>query len=371
MCETTETLSSHTCKFTKTLKFNVFNCEVCKTEFSSKRQLDLHNMSLHVTEQFFCDKCDFKCKSAHLLYDHKKKHHEMVRNSICHLCGKGFVSVAVLNTHYQTVHPKSQSTYICDKCGAEYHNIGSFKRHQQQKHPNYTLCTFCQVLCRSRLKLKLHLMKQHNIKTEVKQPYFCWKCSKNLLTLKDLDEHLVAEHEFKADKSQCQLCDKSFSSKITLKAHVVDKHDLDKLKSSKSEFACQLFGIVKEEPKNTGEFACQFCEKRFHYQRTLAVHIKEFHDKSNHIKCKYCDFSSFQPYRVKKHEERTHLKLTNFECDLCPFKCYAASQLKKHKRTVHEKKKQFACQECDQEFFKKEQIVQHLLEEHNIIYQTE
>ena len=303
------------------------------------------------------------------MYQHKRKDHEGIKDSICDLCGKGFSDKHRLKYHHENVH-SNRNRHMCEKCGAEYSSKSSLEGHKKKEHPTYAICTFCQNLFNSDRRLKHHLLKEHKIKTEVKHPYFCWKCSQNLFSLKDLDEHLVNEHSFKSDEAPCQLCEKAFCSQITLKAHVVDKHDLKKLKSSNSEFASQLFDIVKIKPKYGGEFECNFCGTRFSQKRSLSVHIKQYHDKSNHIKCKYCDYSSFQPYMVRKHEELRHTKANFLQCDLCKFKCREPAPLKTHKERVHEGvKQQFPCQECDQKFTKRDRLIQHLFEVHNIISQ--
>ena len=62
MHETVEHLNNHFCNFINCLKPNVYDCEICQTKFSTRDELKRHNMALHVTEKFFCDKCDYKCK---------------------------------------------------------------------------------------------------------------------------------------------------------------------------------------------------------------------------------------------------------------------------------------------------------------------
>ena len=373
MCENEDRLQRHCCTYTRFPKLNVYDCTICQTTFSTRNELAKHDIEIHVTDKFFCDKCDFKCKSAHQMYSHRKQKHEMIRDFVCDICGKGFALKHKLTNHHKFVHSNELMSCVCDKCGNEFKNIRELQQHQRKKHPSYIMCTFCQNLFPSKVKLKLHLMRKHQIKSEVKQHYYCWICSQNLLTLKNLDEHLVKDHDFKLNKTHCQLCEKSFCSDITLKAHVVDKHDLEKVKTSHGEFASQLFGIVKVEPKRgeVGEFGCHLCESRFTQKRSLAVHIKQFHDKSNHIKCRFCDYTTFQPYLLNKHEEIKHLKVKRIKCDLCEYECYLPSQLKAHRRTTHEKKLLYSCPECDKPLRQKTFLVQHLFEVHNIIAQKD
>ena len=277
-----------------------------------------------------------------------------------------------LDRHVDLHHSTNQGKFVCDKCGNEYGTLTSLKTHEMNQHPSYSMCTYCEKLFKSKNMLRLHLMKVHTVRAEANKPsYFCWLCSQNQLSVRDLDEHLVKKHKVMSGVSKCQICEQAFCCKKTLKIHVVEKHDLESLKSTQNTFASQLFGIVKEEPKYVGEFGCQLCEKRFSHRRTLAVHIKQYHDKSNHIKCRYCDYTSFQPNLVKKHEEIKHLKVTFHKCNLCKFESYNLCSLKKHIRTVHEKERKFECQECGNKYQAKKRLLEHLMQDHNILSQTD
>ena len=48
--------------------------------------------------------------------------------------------------------------------------------------------------------------------------------------------------------------------------------------------------IIREDL--TKPFQCNICQKRFNYQRTLSIHIKQVHDTSNRIKCEQCDLQN-------------------------------------------------------------------------------
>ena len=107
----------------------------------------------------------------------------------------------------------------------------------------------------------------------------------------------------------------------------------------------------------------------FTQQRSLSVHLKQVHDKSNHIKCDECSYTTFQPYMLKKHKLSKHTKSTKYECDLCSYSSFSHKYLRTHKMRVHCKTKAFVCDMCDKQFDKKDNYAKHLLQNHNIVYQ--
>ena len=107
----------------------------------------------------------------------------------------------------------------------------------------------------------------------------------------------------------------------------------------------------------------------FTQKRSLSVHLKQVHDKSNHVKCDECPYTTFQPYMLKRHKFTKHNQSTKYECDLCSYYTFHHNYLKTHKRRIHNKTKSFVCDKCDKAYDKKDAYAKHLLGSHNIVYQ--
>lgn len=374
MFEDEEQMSLHICRMIPHQeKWGANRCDLCDLKFPRRDLLVSHNLSFHISEQnFVCDQCPFKTKTARSLTMHKKRRHEQVSEEVCYICGKSFFDHFALKLHMEIIHASGDKQYVCDKCGSSYNSMHSLRGHVRDKHPVYYLCTFCETMFTSSRKLRIHFFKEHNCKCGIKDFYVCWKCQKCCSSSKDLDEHLKAVHDFN-DCEKCQLCiDKSFSSKVTLKMHVVESHDLDFSKTSNSPYISLLFNIVKEANIKTIPSAgvqCPTCERMFSSSRTLADHRRQVHEKGSHMACDQCEFTAFQPYLMKRHVVRKHTKTTKYECDQCSYYTFDVGAISVHKRRVHQKTQIFKCDQCDKGFEKRVPYAQHLLQSHNIVYQ--
>ena len=261
--------------------------------------------------------------------------HEVVKNNVCHLCGKGFITSSILSTHMKSTHSEVKE-FICDKCGSKFNSMTTLYGHKREKHPEYNLCSFCDKMFIQTCKLRSHLINEHDAKCGAKDFYVCWKCKKCCSSFKDLDEHLTSEHEMNKHEHRCQLCqDETFSSRVTLKMHVLKFHEIDFSKVSNTPFIHKLFNIITEPNVKTIDGAgvpCPVCQKKFASNRSLSDHRRQVHEKANHVKCDHCSYSSFQPYLLKKHIERQHTTTNEYkwwvmEFLTCRYKTYALSFL--------------------------------------------
>ena len=64
----------------------------------------------------------FQTKLSRRLQFHKMRMHEVVKNNVCHLCGKGFITSSILSTHMKSTHSEVKE-FICDKCGSKFNSM--------------------------------------------------------------------------------------------------------------------------------------------------------------------------------------------------------------------------------------------------------
>ena len=323
---------------------------------------------------------------ARNLTAHKKRKHDQVKENICYICGKGFGDALGLKVHIKMRHIDASDVkqFVCDKCGASYPYETSLRQHYNLKHPVFYLCSCCDKIFKSLKKLRVHLLNAHKVKCGMKDFYVCWHCQKCLTSSKELDDHLCIEHNMNRNENKCLTCtDKFFSSKITLKMHLMECHEFNPIEdvSYKGEFANAMANdtsaaqalslksmqVVADTSLKEGA-RCDICGRMLSCTRSLAVHFKQVHDKSNHVKCDQCDFSTFQPYMLKRHKLEKHDRSTKYDCDQCSFTTYYAGRLRTHKRRVHDKYKPNKCTECNESFDAKYKLAMHMLAEHNIVY---
>ena len=127
---------------------------------------------------------------------------------LCNICGKGFVTNAVLKEHVKLHGPGPRTTYDCDKCQAKYANLSDLKIHQR-RHTG-------------------------------ELPFTCAKCAKGFRSKRFLQEHLRTHTDLKP--FTCANCGKTFTSASGLRQHF-KRHDTCKLAGSLPG----TFSLVEDE----------------------------------------------------------------------------------------------------------------------------
>ncbi|XP_059056476.1 zinc finger protein 317-like [Achroia grisella] len=111
-----------------------FECEVCKSIFSSRRALTMHTNKFHTqkTQCEICKKC-FSCVST------LKKHmicHTGERNFVCILCQKAYRHQKSLRQHMRThIQGNDYVKFTCTECGNGFPNRNEFNKHVREWHP--------------------------------------------------------------------------------------------------------------------------------------------------------------------------------------------------------------------------------------------
>ena len=263
----------------------------------------------------------------------------------------------------QNVHLGQQKMVMCDLCGKTMAE-NTLKSHKQGIHYRFLICTLCDNVFKSRLALVKHLEEKHQVYSKRSTIYVCVICKAKFESSKALSSHLHIEHQCQ-NEFPCSKCFEHFPSKTLVTVHMLENHEHNPLKDV--GLLNDKMKIIREDL--TKPFQCDICQKRFNYQRTLSIHIKQVHDTSNRIKCDQCDFTAYAEYVLRKHVLMKHSEKTLFPCDKCSFASNSKTQLRKH-MPVHgiKMQKDKHCTECSECFLTKRQLGEHMLTEHNIVY---
>lgn len=95
-----------TCHLTMHSEERPYSCKICDKSFK-KKELLKHHMKLHGGEKRFkCTICFYECYKNYRLQQHMKMHEGKsdIKVNLCQLCGKGFSSITLLNSHMTNVH---------------------------------------------------------------------------------------------------------------------------------------------------------------------------------------------------------------------------------------------------------------------------
>ena len=180
----------------------VFNCDICDSEFNQRDALNKHKRETHVTtendviqnrrhhqstnqyEQLYCPRCDYistsdtdlnkhmqtehhKCNSCSYHAIHQKdlrRHKITMHNQVnpCTLCPYKAINDSDLRRHIQTMH-KSDANLSCNTCDHNATSEPEQRRHQNMMHNNHNtfICNFCSCTFRTKRELNVHLDVNH------------------------------------------------------------------------------------------------------------------------------------------------------------------------------------------------------------------
>ena len=348
---------------------DIVQCDACSKTFKTRHAHNLHKMRHHNQEKpFKCDICDFATVTTNDLKRHKIATHSETKSEICHICGKGFYLQSLLKIHIKSIHERIDQKLKCDKCPTSsrtYPDLKSLDTHLKIVHNFVILCTLCEKVFPSKLRLSKHINKEHNIECDKGKMFICPHCKLSHSTSNDLNEHLRTQHNL-INEHSCNNCDLSFPLKMTLTLHSIECHNFDIKKNAE---VLNVSKVIEELDDRTLE--CDQCDKKFLNGRTLYQHQKKFHGDKN-FKCHECDFGTYAPGLLREHIEDKHLEQTKFPCDQCSFVSNIKAKFNSHMKNVHKyggfEKKSYTCDECGLKFKDKGKYARHLLSKHNIVF---
>ena len=111
-----------------------------------------------------------------------------------------------------------------------------------------------------------------------------------------------------------------------------------------------------------GNYACNVCEVKFHYQRDLIQHNKVYHANGMMYCCDQCDYRNKNKSKIREHRESEHEGI-RYNCPSCDYKAKRPSHLRFHVEAIHEKIR-YMCKQCDHEFTAKENLTRHVQAQH-------
>ncbi|EDV30334.2 uncharacterized protein Dana_GF22998 [Drosophila ananassae] len=224
---------------------NGYHCTVCKKDFRSRTHQYYHlSCGDDLLKKFSCKECGRRFATrSHLKY-HMNNHEKSSKHN-CHICGKTFQQLVVLQRHLRT--------------------------HNQERHE----CQHCPKAFRSESSLKSHLV----VHSDLGLPFKCDVCLKSFQNKANLKQH-SRKHDQKSTRHKCKDCQKSFLRQTTLRLHM--KRHLARERQS-----------------------CPLCDKSYNDADALARHLKQ-HKTGERYRCNLCDITVSRKDNMLRHLRSMH-----------------------------------------------------------------
>ena len=148
-----------------------------------------------------CCVCQYKCKSAQILYNHMKKVHSDKKLYPCHSCSKSFNTDHDHQVHVNTVHHKHLH---CKLCKYVMYNNFRMTNHQHTHDLPKIECPHCDVKLCSNKALYDHIRRHAD--TTI---YACSQCGKEFSSDASQHIHLWGKH---SQGYVCPRCNECFDS---------------------------------------------------------------------------------------------------------------------------------------------------------------
>ncbi|WAR12858.1 ZFP26-like protein [Mya arenaria] len=285
-----------------------------KKTITVKVEPEAHHVNVSLNEESEtgrCSRCPFRCSSKEELDQHLVKH-DPLKNLTCKDCN--------------FVH-ESPESMLAHKCPSRKENV------PQQ-------CTICEAYYTSKRAYRKHRVKHlmrndeyhsketvEKLQTEMAQEY-----KEKLIQMPKVE--FTSRQEY---WTSCEICGKKVNRK-RLKRH-------------------------KEIHRDSLDFECEVCSKRFKSLRYLKDHKMKTHDKQADQICNICG----NMYKGTKYLE-IHMQTHGPKDKICP-KCgkgfTTALYLRVHMQT-HLGRKSFKCQKCEAAFSHRARLVIHQVEVHGL-----
>uniref|UniRef100_A0A1B6KWC2 Protein krueppel n=1 Tax=Graphocephala atropunctata TaxID=36148 RepID=A0A1B6KWC2_9HEMI len=221
--KTTENLECDICqrKFIKAANLRRHK----RYHFCSKGDPETIQKLLNDPEIHKCDVCGINVSSRIALQFHKRKHTGSKKPFQCEFCKSWFSTHAQLYIHERS--HTGETPFRCRNCDQDFCSKLKLEAHETEhtdERPH--TCEICHKSFKTRKYLTTHTLI-HNDATSIR-PHQCPQCCRGFMTNRNLKRHIELIHESGEQEEDgcyaCPVCGKKFLKKLGRQRHVKNKH---------------------------------------------------------------------------------------------------------------------------------------------------
>ena len=163
----------------------------CQKIFSSRVNLNNHQLAIHGRVIYPCTQCSFKSNSSTNLKTHTKRKHFNTSMKFEQGVDEKFNEVQVSDLLFHSIIEEENKDNKCDRCGIANKSGKALMKHRQMEHPG--------------------------------KNFFCNDCNKEFVSNNNLKIHKKSIHQLM--KYPCNFCSNQFTCKTNLQAHKKKQHN--------------------------------------------------------------------------------------------------------------------------------------------------
>ena len=150
-------------KYHREIEHQVVKRTVCNICGKGAMRIRRHMERYHTKEKNIqCDKCDYRCRAKSQLSSHMRTHIDPEdRKFKCEICFKGFLDRQKLKEHILT-HANIKS-FKCSICNQAFSNFSGHRQHMMRTHGLKFTCDICSFDSQSQKWLDIHKRNKHGI----------------------------------------------------------------------------------------------------------------------------------------------------------------------------------------------------------------
>ncbi|VVD05370.1 unnamed protein product [Leptidea sinapis] len=283
-------------------------------------------------------------------------------NFKCFICSQQFLDLNLLKGHMRD------------------HTFAPLKRLINNKRENVLkvdisdlTCKLCSANMTDLLQLKYHLKEDHQKPIDpdlqdmlipfkldfANELYNCVICQQNFIKVRLLVIHMSVHF----NNYSCEICGSCFMTLRLLKKHL-EVHETgnfacdkcDKVFTTSYKRALHVRGVhLKQYPRR-----CPMCPERFNSNYRRTIHLQDVHNQSTRVhKCETCGRGFNLKYHLICHTRSVHLQERNHQCKVCLQRFCNKETLKRH-MIIHTGEKKHKCDYCGLAFLRRKNLKDHL-----------